>query len=102
MRRNPHVSSRKGKDRIAPERNKLEPAGFLTPVISGCGLMAPRADRRRAFARRHRDLDAFDAVTFCKSHLAANKTLELLTTIQHGLHKHLPVARCVGLFSQNS
>src|SRR5882757_5502404 len=92
----------KEEHRKAPERNKLEAAGFRGVVISGCGLMAPRADRRRTFARLHLDLNACDAVTFGKSHCAVNKTLEFLATIQDGLHKHLPIFRCLGLFSQNT
>ena len=45
------------KDQKSPERNELEtPLGEL--IVTGRGLMAARANRRRTLARTHGDLDA--------------------------------------------
>ena len=83
----------KEKHRNAPEWNKLETARLVGMIVSRCGLMTARADRRRSFASLHLNLDAFDVVKFGKSHRPVNKTLEFLTMIQDGLHKHLPAPR---------
>src|SRR5215217_8068628 len=54
--------------RNAPEWNKLEAARLLGMIISRCGLMTARADRRGSFASLHLNLDAFDIVKCGKSY----------------------------------
>jgi hypothetical protein len=79
--------------RNAPEWKRLEAARLLCVIISRCGLMTARADRRRSFASLQLNLNAFDATKFGKSCRLVNKTLEFLAMVQDGLHKHLLVRR---------
>src|ERR1700675_1165270 len=89
-----HAAHRiKGIHRNAPERNKLEAARLVGTIVSRCGLKTARADRRRSFPSLHLNLDAIDAAKFGQSHRPVNKTLEFLTVLQDGLHKHLLVSR---------
>ena len=68
----------KQKNQKAPERNELETAlGEL--IVSGGGLMAARANRRRTLARAHGDLNAL--VIGTEAGLLVNESRKTVTAV---------------------
>src|ERR1035438_341480 len=68
----------KQKDQKAPSRNELETAlGEL--IVSGGRLMATRTNRRRTFARTHRDLNTL--VIGAETGLLVNESRKTVTTV---------------------